>query len=205
MLDLAASGGYYIAMAAEEIYAHPTTVTGSIGVIAMFPEIQELSKRVGVSGQVIKSGEMKDIGSFWRKMPQAEREVMQGLVDGMYERFVDVIAEGRPKLERERIRELGDGRVYTAEQAREAGLVDGIMYLDELVDYVREQIAEPKARVIMYRKVSDENIDSFYASAQATRGVSATAAGATTVNLLNVDLGALAAPKGPVFHYMWVP
>ena len=93
MLDVAASGGYYLACAADTIYAQPTTVTGSIGVIMMAPEFAGTMQKIGVRVNVIKSGEMKDMGSPFREMNEQDRAVLQGLIDGMYARFLDVVAE----------------------------------------------------------------------------------------------------------------
>src|SRR5262249_41264607 len=110
MMDMAASGGYYLAMSCDVVYAHPTTVTGSIGVIMSMYNAAGLSKILGVTGDAIKSGPNKDIGNPLRPMSDSERAILQGMVDRFYDQFVKVVAEGRG-LPEERVRVLADGRV----------------------------------------------------------------------------------------------
>lgn len=123
MRDAAASGGYYIAAAADRIVAHPSTITGSIGVILEYPNVQGLSEKVGVRTVVIKSGKLKDIGSPFRDLTPEERQVLQAMIDEAYDDFVEVVVDGRD-MSQQRVRELADGRVYTGRQARRNGLVD---------------------------------------------------------------------------------
>ena len=107
MLDVAASGGYYLACAADKIYAQPTTVTGSIGVIMLAPEFSGTMLKLGVQMNVIKSGDMKDMGSMFRAMNAEDRAVFQGLIDKMYARFLEVVARSRGGMDAERLREFG--------------------------------------------------------------------------------------------------
>jgi protease-4 len=123
MSDLAASGGYYIACAADRVFASPGTLTGSIGVIMQFPNLQGLLGKIGVSTTTIKSGEFKDIGNTFREMTDRDRRLLQSLVDDVYQQFVAAVAEGR-KIPAEQVRKLADGRIYSGRQARELGLVD---------------------------------------------------------------------------------
>ena len=133
MGDVAASGGYYVALAADSIFALPGTLTGSIGVIMEFPNAEELLRKVGVEWEVVKSGELKDIGSPARALTEVERAVLEGVIANVYDQFVDAVAENRP-LPRDRIVELADGRIFTGEQAMEVGLVDGIATLNDAID-----------------------------------------------------------------------
>ena len=130
MMDVAASGAYYIAMGCDRVYAHPTTVTGSIGVIMSLYNASGLFTKLGVTTDPIKSGPNKDIGNPGRPMTDEERAILQGIVDGFYGQFVHVVAQGR-QLPEDQVRKLADGRVYTGMEARKAGLVDEIGYLDE--------------------------------------------------------------------------
>ena len=123
MNDVAASGGYYIAAGAREIVAHPSTWTGSIGVIAMIPNLEETAGKVGVKLNVVKSGAFKDLGSPFRPMTEAELAIFQTLIDEAYGQFVDVVAKARG-LTPERTRELADGRIYSGNQAKGLDLVD---------------------------------------------------------------------------------
>lgn len=120
-----ASGGYYIALGADSIYALPGSLTGSIGVIMEFPQARDLMDRVGVDVEVIKSAAFKDAGSPYRPLGAEDREILQGLIHDVYTQFVDVVAEER-QLPPEEARRLADGRVYSGRQALEAGLVDQI-------------------------------------------------------------------------------
>ncbi len=133
MGDVAASGGYYAAMGADSVFALPGTITGSIGVIMEFPNAEELYQKIGVEWQVVKSGMFKDAGSNSRALSDADREILQGLVQDVHEQFVDVVAANRP-LDRSAVELLADGRVYSGRQAREVGLIDGLMTLEEAIE-----------------------------------------------------------------------
>jgi protease-4 len=132
MGSVAASGGYYIACPAEKIVANPGTITGSIGVIMEFPNIQELFKKVGLDTVVVKSGKFKDIGSPIRTMSEEEKRLLQGMIDDVYTQFVRAVAEGR-NLPVERVRKLADGRIFSGKQAKEFGLVDELGGLEHTV------------------------------------------------------------------------
>lgn len=131
--DVAASGGYYIAMGAEEIVAHPSTLTGSIGVIAVFPHAERLLDKVGIGVVVVKSGPHKDMGSIFREMTPEERQHIQDIVDAMYLNFVEVVAQGR-NLPLQEVKTLADGRIYSGEQALELGLVDHLGFEEKAVE-----------------------------------------------------------------------
>ncbi|HEX2173239.1 MAG TPA: signal peptide peptidase SppA [Dehalococcoidia bacterium] len=132
MGSLAASGGYYVSAPANWVIANPTTLTGSIGVIMMIPELQGLLDKVGVRTYVFKSGEHKDDSSGLVPLTASDQAIFEGLIRDSYDRFVQVVAEGRG-LPADRVRELADGRVYTGEQAKAAGLVDEFGDLPEAV------------------------------------------------------------------------
>ena len=124
IMDVGASGGYYIASAADRILAHPSTVTGSIGVIMLTVNAHGLLEKVGVEATAITSGPRKDMGSPFRVMTPEERGIFQALIDSFYQRFLSVVQDGRPNLQMEQIKKLADGRIYTGDQAKAAGLVD---------------------------------------------------------------------------------
>jgi protease-4 len=129
---IAASGGYYLAAAADHIVASPGTLTGSIGVLMQLVEIEGLLKKVGVNLEVIKAGRHKDVGTFSRAMTPEERAILQALLDDMYDQFVTAVAEGR-RLDRAKVLALADGRVYTGRRAKELGLVDSLGGLEDAV------------------------------------------------------------------------
>lgn len=123
--DVAASGGYYLAVTCDKIVAHPGTLVGSIGVIFNNVNIEGLLSKIGVKSRVIKSGKMKDIGSMSRPMTKEEHALLQALIDNAYGQFLRAVVEGR-KLPEEHIRPLADGRIFTGAQALKNGLVDSL-------------------------------------------------------------------------------
>ena len=136
----AASGGYYVACAADWIFANPGTLTGSIGVIMHFPKYGELMKKIGVEREVIKSGSYKDASSPYRKLTPEERELFQETIDDVYDEFVDMIVEGRKHrdLSREQVQEIADGRLMSGRQALEKKLVDQMGGLSDAIEYAGE-------------------------------------------------------------------
>ena len=156
MMDVGASGAYYVACACDRIVAHPTTITGSIGVIMPLFDFSKLLSVVGVRSEGIKSGEFKDMGSpFAEKSPeqkQKERELFQGIVDEMYARFVQIVAEGRD-LDEAKVREVADGRVLTGQQALDAGLIDRIGYEEDAVNLAKQMAGIATAHVVRYRRI----------------------------------------------------
>jgi protease-4 len=148
--NIAASGGYYVAAATNVIVAAPGTLTGSIGVIMEFRQLQGLAEKIGLTEQVVKSGPYKDIGHPLRPMTDAERKLLQGMVDDVYQQFVDAVATGR-NLDAARVRALADGRLYSGSQAKAAGLVDELGGLNTAVRVAWEragQTGEPRVRKV---------------------------------------------------------
>jgi len=123
MGSVAASGGYYAALGAREIYANPGTITGSIGVIFKFANLQDLFDKIGYKNEVVKSGALKDIGASDRPLSDEERAFLQALIDNVHSQFVKAVAQQR-KLDEETVRGLADGRIFSGQQAKELGLVD---------------------------------------------------------------------------------
>jgi protease IV len=160
IMDLGTSGGYYVSMAADHIFVHPSTITGSIGVIMVTMNAQGLLEKVGVDPAAIVSGPKKSMGSPFRPMNDEERAIFQGAIDHLYERFLAVVEEGRPGLSKEKIRTLADGRIYTADIAKAQGLVDDIGYLDEAIDLAKKEAKLEEAQVVTYTRgrVSHSNI-----------------------------------------------
>lgn len=130
---VAASGGYYVATAADRIYANPGTLTGSIGVVMQMANLEGLLKKVGVEYVVVKAGAYKDVGSFARSMSPEERRILQALLDDVYGQFVGAVAEGRG-LDRGTVLGLADGRIYSGQQARALKMVDELGGLHEAIE-----------------------------------------------------------------------
>ena len=137
--SLAASGGYYIGCAADKIIANRNTLTGSIGVIAnRFIDLTALLSKHGIKSETIHAGKNKIMGSVDIPTTDEHRAIMQAVADECYNQFISIVAESR-KLEEEKTRELADGRIYTALQAKEKGLVDEILTFDDAVDFLKEK------------------------------------------------------------------
>jgi protease-4 len=151
MGSVAASGGYYIACASDLIVANPGTITGSIGVIMEFTNIEELFKKIGIKGVVLKSGEHKDIGSPFREMTPEEKRIIQEVIDSVHQQFIKAVAEGR-KLDRSKVTQIADGRILTGEQAKELGLVDQIGNLDDAIDATAKLVGIEGKPDILYPK-----------------------------------------------------
>ncbi|MCA6573565.1 MAG: signal peptide peptidase SppA [Pseudanabaena sp. M090S1SP1A06QC] len=155
MLDQATSGGYYTASSATKIYANAGTLTGSIGVILSGFNAKELLNKVGIQSQTIKTGPYKDIFSSFRDLSDAERQLLQDLLQNTYQEFITDVAQGR-KLDLEVVRKLADGRIYTGRQAKENKLVDVIGTLDEAVadlrTLARKKFNLPETKELPIRK-----------------------------------------------------
>ncbi|HSV90259.1 MAG TPA: signal peptide peptidase SppA, partial [Nitrospiraceae bacterium] len=150
MMDVGASGGYYLAMAADNVLVHPSTVTGSIGVIMLTVNARGLLEKVGVEASAITSGPRKDMGSPFRVMTPEERGIFQSVIDSFYQRFLAVVQEGRPNLSAEQIKKLADGRIYSGDQAKAAGLIDEVGYLDDAIQLAKKKAGLTEARVVTY-------------------------------------------------------
>ena len=151
MESVAASGGYYVACASDVIVANPGTITGSIGVVMEFSNVEDLLKKIGLRSYVIKSGKHKDIGSPLRKMTSEEKAILQGVIDSVHNQFVRAVAEGRDMEER-RVRQIADGRIFSGEQAKELGLVDRLGSLQDAIEIAAEMIGIEGKPVVIYPK-----------------------------------------------------
>jgi protease-4 len=196
--DVAASGGYYVACAADQIVAHPTTVTGSIGVILTNLNVEGLFGKIGVRNETFKAGEHKDLLSPFREVTREERRMVDGILASLHARFVTVVRDSRPQLDTARLPELTDGRIFSAEQALAVGLVDQIGDLRAAIAVATRAAGLEGARVVTYHR-SDQSPESIYAAA---RDVAPERA--LQVNVLPLDLGAYTG-AGPRFMYLWQP
>lgn len=138
MEDMAASGGYYIAMASDKIYANRNTTTGSIGVIMSLINYEEAAKKLGIKATNITSGSNKDLGSPWKALDIEQAKILQDIVDEAYEQFVEIISAGR-NMPKDKLYPLADGRIYTAKQALEENLIDEIAVYDDVVSILEEE------------------------------------------------------------------
>jgi protease-4 len=178
MGSVCASGGYYIAAAGEKVYANPSTITGSIGVIMQSMILEELLKKIGVKSNTIKAGDLKDAGTPFREMKPEERAYLDGIVKNIHEQFIKDVAAGR-KMEFEKVKSLADGRIYTGLQAKEFGLVDNIgNFYDTVDDFKKALNIKGKPQLVYTEKpfsfskwlfssmsnMSKESLEGFFAS-----------------------------------------
>jgi protease-4 len=151
MGSVCASGGYYLAVTGEKVYASPSTITGSIGVIMQQTVVEDLMKKIGVEANAIKSGPLKDTGTPFRKMRDDERKYLQGVIDSIYEQFVNDVAEGR-QMPVDRVKQLADGRIYTGLQAKQMGLIDDIGTFYDVVDEMQKVLGIQGKPSLVYGK-----------------------------------------------------
>jgi len=192
--DRGASGGYYVAMAADAVFANPTAIVGSIGVILQHFDISELLTKIGVHTDPIKSAEKKDLNSPLRKMTEGERDVLQKIVNDNYERFVEVVVKGRPGLKREEVLSLADGRVVSGTEAASLRLVDKVGYLTDAINEAQERGGIESPTIVHYTRIAKSG-----ANIYAETNVDSPRAGGFRVNL---ELGAW---EGPRLYYLWQP
>lgn len=196
LMDLATSGAYMAAVACDKISAHPTSVTGSIGVIALKINAKGLLEKIGVENETMKAGEKKDLVSPLRGMTQEEREIIQKVLDELHQQFMERVAAGRKGLSMEQVKALSDGRIFTAQQALASGLIDRIGYLEDALELAKAEANLKEAKVIVYHRSSDYK-NNIYSRFPATPP--------STINLFNVEIGTLLKGGGLSFMYLWMP
>lgn len=194
VMDLAASGGYYIALAGDEIIAHPTSLIGSIGVIALKVNMENLMEKIGVEWEVVKSGDKKDFMSPFRPFTAEERKLFQDTIDNFHTRFVTIIAENRSELDIDEVKPLADGRVYDSTQAMNLNLIDGIGYISDTVERIRLKLENPDLKVVTYQRQGDYKTNLYSIAPQPP-----------TFNMINLDLGVDKNTLSPYFLYLWMP
>lgn len=184
-MDMGASGAYYAALAADRISAQPTSVTGSIGVIMFRVDATGLMQKIGVQASEISSGNRKGMGSPFRSLSPEERSIFQDMIDSLQARFVDTVSAER-KMQPGEVRKLADGRIFTSQEAKTAGLIDDIGYLDDAVGQARKLAGIERATVVTYFRPGEYRANLY------------------SVNLINIDMGGMMRP-GPSFLYLWWP
>jgi protease-4 len=189
-------------MGCDRVYAHPTSVTGSIGVIMSLYNAHGLLEMVGVKSEPIKSGPNKDLGNPARPMTEAERAILQGMVNGFYDQFVEVVAKARKEhLSPEKVRELADGRVYSGVEAKKLGLIDEVGYLEDALKCALDLACLKDASVIAYDNKSCGYRGSIYAAAP---NIPKEINVKVDVPGLN-SLAGMAGHGGNGFYYLWEP
>ena len=185
MGSLCCSGGYYIAAGADYIIAHPTTITGSIGVIMATVNAAELAKKIGVESVVIATGANKAMLDPLKPVDQEHVRIFQKAVDADYERFLDVVSKGR-RMPKDKIRQIADGRILCAAEAKRIGLIDAIGYSEEAEDQLVKMANAEDVRIIRYKDRntwSDLFEDTFLSSRGMGRALRSAAAGCRSIKL----------------------
>jgi protease-4 len=195
LMDVAASGGYYVALSADEIIAHPTTVTGSIGVLMMNLNVAELFDKIGVDDTTVTSGIHKDIGSPFRKPTASDREILQSVVNSMYARFLERVRDNRKEIPEASMKTMTDGRIMTAQQALEGGFIDRIGYVEDAITATKQRAGISEAKVVVYHR-PDEYAENIY-SMQGMAPPSPRLSQEWIIRLLS--------GSGPRFLYLWAP
>jgi protease-4 len=197
LMDVAASGGYYIALPADRIVAHPTTITGSVGVILVQPKITGLMDKLGLGVEVNKSGSQKDIGSPFRPSTAEEQKIMQGLTDELGGRFLSLVARHR-QIGSENLAKIASARIYLATEALQLKLVDAVGYLKDAISQAKALAGLPEdARVVVYRRTKYANDNGYNTSLAVSAGA--------IPPLIEMNLPEILPPLTPGFYYLWLP
>ena len=192
VVDIATSGAYYVAMSSDRIFMHPTSLTGSIGVLAMKVNLQGLMANIGVDWEIVKSSEKKDFMSPFRSLSKEEKSLFQETIDRYYDRFITIVALNRPQLDIEKVRELADGRIYNARQALNHKLIDSIGYLNDTISLIKRELNQPNLKVVIYTRPGVYK-SNFYSTINRPE----------LINLINLDMGFDLNQLTPQFMYLW--
>lgn len=191
---LGCSGAYYLAAGCDAINAQPSSIVGSIGVIAIFPKYRKLADKIGYDQVVVKSGAMKDIGSGMRDMTAEEFAVLQGMIDSNYDDFLDWVSTNRAAIgPHETLRKLADGRIYTAYQAKENRLIDNVCHLDDSLALAKTAAGLKDAKIVTYGYSDAGDINIYTPAARASSPG------------LGVKLPPALENRRPGFYFLWMP
>ncbi len=193
MLDVAASGGYLLAVGCDEIVAQPSTITGSIGTIYQMMSFKGTMDKIGVQALAIKSGDLKDMSSPLKDFDRADQKVLTEMINTYYDAFLDAILENRDNLDRDTLKTLADGRVYTATQALDHGLIDHLGYPEDAVKRAEELAGIKKAKVVIYQRPYDHKTNAYSSGVESQ----------TPQSLINLSLPQWLQSQGPQFLYLW--
>lgn len=196
VVGLGCSGAYFLACGCDGIVIQPSGVTGNIGTIFQTFSVAGTMEKIGVEAVAIKSGKLKDMASPLHDLTEDERQVLQGVIDEHYSQFLEVVRQGRPKLDERKIRDLADGRVFTAKQALREGLVDKIGYLDDGIEWAGEITGVEKAKVVIYHRPTSYKPNVYGSASANSEGL---------MPLINIDMLDWLSPGESQFLYLWQP
>ncbi len=193
--DVGASGGYYVACAADTILAHPTSITGSIGTIVQTFSISGTMKLLRIEAKALTSGKRKDMGSPFKPLDPEDLAILQKMVDEFHQRFLNVVKTNRSQIDAEKVETLADGRVYTGAQAKENGLVDELGYVSDALKLAKQKAALQRVKVVMYDRPLGYRAN-VYSTATVPQA-------APQINLINISESGLLSSLHPQFMYLW--
>lgn len=194
MMDVAASGGYYLSLPADWIMAHPTSLTGSVGVIFMRPGVSGFMEKFGFDVNVSKSGDQKDMGSPFKATNAADEAIFQELTDRMADRFYSLVQKHR-RLTPEQMRQVTTARIYLAPEAKQLGLVDEVGYLKDAIAKAKSLAGlEPDAKVVTFRRHESQEDHIYHAAARS---------GGANSGLIAPNLSRMAGIPEAGFYYLW--
>ena len=196
VVGLGCSGAYYLACGSDGIMTQPSAVTGNIGTIFQTFSVAGTMEKIGVKAVTIKSGKLKDMASPLHDLSDDERQVLEGIIEDLYQQFLAVVCQGRPGLSEQKIRQLADGRVYTAKQALTEGLIDRIGYLTDAIEWAKEMAGIDRAKVVIYHRPSSYKPNAYGSATAKMEGLGP---------LINIDLPDWLASGESQFLYLWQP
>jgi len=196
VLGIGCSGAYYIACGCDGIIAQPTGVVGNIGVIFQTFSVAGTMEKIGVKAVTIKSGELKDMASPLHDLSDEEHDVLEGIIEHLSGQFFEVVRKGRKEIDEQKMAELSDGRVFTAEQALQQGLIDRVGYLDDGIKWAKDIAGVKKTRVVIYHRPSNYKPNAYGLAAAGSDGLGP---------LVNLELPDWLNAGGAQFLYLWQP
>jgi len=196
VLGIGCSGAYYVACGCDGIIAQPSGVVGNIGTVFQTFSVAGTMEKIGVKAVTIKSGELKDLASPLHDLSDEERKVLQGITEHLSEQFFEVVRNGRKTIDEKKMTELSDGRVFTAEQALQQGLIDKVGYLDDGIKWAREIAGIKKTSVVIYHRPSNYIPNAYSLAAAGSDGIGP---------LVNIELPDWLNAGGAQFLYLWQP
>jgi len=196
VLGIGCSGAYYIACGCDGIMAQPSGVVGNIGTVFQTFSVAGTMEKIGVKAVTIKSGELKDMASPLHDLSDEEHKVLQGIIEQFSEQFFEVVRKGRQAIDEKKLSELTDGRVFTAQQALQQGLIDKVGYLDEGIKWAKEIAGVKKTSVVIYHRPSNYKPNAYGLAAAGSDGLGP---------LVNLELPDWLNAGGAQFLYLWQP
>jgi protease-4 len=194
LVDVGTGGAYYLATAADVIVAHPTTITGGIGVIWNSYNLRDMMAQFNVIPQTVKAGANIDMGTVNQAIPADTRKLLQQMADEYHQRFISTVQTARPKVN-PKDNTTFDGRVFTAEQAFQRGLIDAVGYLDDVIELAKQKAQQPQARVVMYGRAASPAFSTYADRSNAI----------PTQSPLSIRMPGLERSRLPTFLYLWQP